>query len=382
MKKTFSATSYSLMVLFFVIIIWGVVMLSSATSVLGYNKFNDSYWFVKHQLLYGFLPGLIFFLLLSKVDYRLWKKRGLLFYVLSIILLCLVFIPGLGSDLGTFSKSWIVVGGYSLQPAEIVKLLFLVFIAAWLEKRRSKITGFKATFLPLMLIISAPAALLVLQPDVGTLMIFLAVIFLVYFAAGARWSHLGLVMAAGLAGLAALIKLAPYRLARLTAFLNPAADPQGIGYHINQALLAIGSGGWFGLGLGHSRQKFLYLPEVAGDSIFAVMAEELGFVMMLVLVLLFIWLAAVIFKIGRRAPDMFGYLLCVGVGSWILGQFFVNMGAMLGILPLTGLPMPLISYGGTALMVNMAAVGLVLSVARQSENSNKRWGASLKKHIK
>ncbi len=382
MKKAFSATSYSLMVLFFVIIIWGVVMLSSATSVLGYNKFNDSYWFVKHQLLYGFLPGLIFFLLLSKVDYRLWKKRGLLFYVLSIILLCLVFIPGLGSDLGTFSKSWIVVGGYSLQPAEIVKLLFLVFIAAWLEKRRSKITGFKATFLPLMLIISAPAALLVLQPDVGTLMIFLAVIFLVYFAAGARWSHLSLVMAAGLAGLAALIKLAPYRLARLTAFLNPAADPQGIGYHINQALLAIGSGGWFGLGLGHSRQKFLYLPEVAGDSIFAVMAEELGFVMMLVLVLLFIWLAAIIFKIGRRAPDMFGYLLCVGVGSWILGQFFVNMGAMLGILPLTGLPMPLISYGGTALMVNMAAVGLVLSVARQSENSNKRWGGSLKKHIK
>jgi len=354
-------------------------MLSSATSVLGYNKFNDSYWFVKHQLIYGFLPGLIIFLMLSKVDYRYWKKYATFFYILSLGLLLLVFVPGVGSSLGTGSRSWVRVAGYSFQPAEIVKLLMLVFVAVWLEKRKNKIADFKTVFLPLLLMVAVPSVLLILQPDVGTLMIFLVIIFLIYFAAGASWKHLATVALLGLLGLGALIKVAPYRLQRLAAFLNPELDPQGIGYHINQALLAIGSGGWFGLGLGHSRQKFLYLPEVAGDSIFAIMAEELGFVAMLILIILFIWLFISILKVGRRAPDMFGYLLCVGVAVWILGQFFVNMGAMLGVFPLTGLPMPLISYGGTALMVNMAAVGLVLSVAKHSNIGGNLNGLNLKK---
>jgi len=379
MKRLALILKHKLTFLLFIILGWGLVMLSSATSVLGYNKFNDSYWFVKHQLIYGFLPGLIIFLMLSKVDYRYWKKYATFFYILSLGLLLLVFVPGVGSSLGTGSRSWVRVAGYSFQPAEIVKLLMLVFVAVWLEKRKNKIADFKTVFLPLLLMVAVPSVLLILQPDVGTLMIFLVIIFLIYFAAGASWKHLATVALLGLLGLGALIKVAPYRLQRLAAFLNPELDPQGIGYHINQALLAIGSGGWFGLGLGHSRQKFLYLPEVAGDSIFAIMAEELGFVAMLILIILFIWLFISILKVGRRAPDMFGYLLCVGVAVWILGQFFVNMGAMLGVFPLTGLPMPLISYGGTALMINMAAVGLVLSVAKYSNVGGNLSGLNLKK---
>ncbi len=350
-------------------------MLSSATSVLGYNKFNDSYWFVKHQLLYGFLPGLVFFAFFAYMDYRRYKKYIWFFYAAAVLLLVVVFAPGIGSSLGTRSRSWIKIGFFSFQPAEVVKLLFLLFLAAWLERREERIKEFKAGFLSLLGLIFIPAVLLVAQPDVGTLMIFLMIIFWLVWAAGADIKHLFLAILMALASLAALIKVAPYRLARLTAFLHPEADPHGIGYHINQALLAVGSGGWFGLGLGHSRQKFLYLPEVAGDSIFAIMAEELGFVPVALFIFLFVWLFTLILKTGRQAKDKFGYFLCVGAAVWLLGQFFVNMGAMLGLLPLTGLPMPLVSYGGTALMVNMAVMGLVISVARTAYgvgNANQR----------
>ena len=188
----------------------------------------------------------------------------------------------------------------------------------------------------------------------------------VYFVAGAPWKHLGWMAGGGLALFFILIKIAPYRAQRLTTFLNPELDPQGIGYHINQALLAIGSGGFFGLGLGHSRQKFNYLPEAAGDSIFAIIAEEMGFIFSVGLVLLFFALAYQGIKIARGAPDAFGKLLSVGIITWIMFQAFVNIMAMLGLLPLTGITLPFISYGSTSLVTSLAAMGLLINISRQT----------------
>ena len=363
MKRAAHQADIGLVVLFGVIILFGLIMLSSATSVLGYDKFNDSYWYLKHQLLLGLLPGLLLFIVCSRIDYRLWKNFSVFFLWLSLLLLLLVFIPGLGANYGK-ARSWVNIGFLSMQPAELVKLSFLLYLAAWLEKRKERLHSLAYGFLPFVFYLALIGGLIILQPDIGTLSIILFMSLIVYFVAGAKLKHLFFIVLGSLAGLAVLIKVAPYRLSRLAAFLNPNIDPQGISYHINQALLAIGSGGWFGLGLGQSRQKFQYLPEVAGDSIFAIMAEELGFVVMLILIILFLVLFYRMLKIADKAPDFYGKLVAVGVASWLVGQFFVNIGAMLGILPLTGLPLPLISFGGTAMMTSMAAIGVVVNISK------------------
>ena len=343
-------------------------MLSSATAVLGYDKFEDSYWYLKHQIMQGLLPGLFLFLVLSRVDYRVWKKFSPALLWFSLGLLVLVFIPGIGADYGK-ARSWLNIGGFSLQPAEIVKLTFLMYLAAWLEKRKERVQTIAYGLIPFLVYLGLVGGLIILQPDIGTLFIIILMSLVVFYLAGARYKHLFYIMLVGAAGLVVLIKAAPYRLDRLTSFLDPSVDPQGIGYHINQALLAVGSGGWFGLGLGHSEQKFQYLPEVAGDSIFAVMAEELGFVLILAVIVAFLWLFVRMMKVAKNAPDMYGNLIAVGVATWLVGQFFVNVAAMLRLMPLTGVPLPLISYGGTAMMTAMAGIGIVVNISRYTRVS-------------
>ena len=196
------------------------------------------------------------------------------------------------------------------------------------------------------------------------MMIIVFIALSMYFVAGAHIKHLLMVSFGGLLLLFTLIKLAPYRLARFTIFLNPELDPQGIGYHINQAFLAIGSGGLFGRGFGQSRQKFNYLPEITGDSIFAIIAEELGFFLTVAFVAIFVFFAYKGYKIAFTSPDIFGKLLAVGITSWIIFQSFINIGAMVGLLPITGVPLPFISYGGTAMMMNLAAVGILINVSK------------------
>ncbi|OIP55865.1 putative lipid II flippase FtsW [Candidatus Kuenenbacteria bacterium CG_4_8_14_3_um_filter_39_15] len=368
MKRLNHQPDYTLIILFGVIVVFGLIMLSSATSVLGYDKFEDSYWYLKHQIMQGLLPGLFLFLVLSRVDYRLWKKFSAALLWFSLGLLVLVFIPGIGADYGK-AKSWLNIGGFSLQPAEIVKLTFLVYLAAWLEKRKERVQTAAYGLVPFLVYLGLVGGLIILQPDIGTLFIIILMSLVVFYTAGARYKHLFYIMLAGVAGLAVLIKAAPYRLDRLSSFLDPSVDPQGIGYHINQALLAVGSGGWFGLGLGHSEQKFQYLPEVAGDSIFAVMAEELGFVLILAVIVVFLWLFVRMMKVAKNAPDMFGNLIGVGVATWLVGQFFVNVAAMLRLMPLTGVPLPLISYGGTAMMTAMAGIGIVVNISKHTQQN-------------
>lgn len=358
---------YVLIALFAILVVFGLVMLSSAGTALGYHKFDDPYYFFKHQFLFGLIPGLIFLFIFSKIDYRKWKKISFPLLIFSIILLLLVFIPGLGASYGK-AKSWINIGGFSLQPSEIVKLTFLIYLAAWLDKRsKEEIKDVSSGLVPFLILLLAVALLIILQPDIGTMSIIILVSLTVFFIAGADILHLIGIGAFGLFGLFLLIKAAPYRAARFTTFLHPELDPQGIGYHINQALLAIGSGGLFGLGLGHSRQKFQYLPEVTGDSIFAVIAEELGFFLTAGLIILFLALLYRGFKLAQRTPDKFSKLMVAGIISWFIIQALINIAAMLGLLPMTGIPLPFISYGGTALMTSLAAVGILINISKHSQ---------------
>ena len=359
------APDYKLIGVTALILLIGLVILSSASSALGYEKFQDTFYYLKRQVLFGLIPGVIALIVFSRINYHAWRKVSTWLLIGSIGLLLAVFIPGLGAEFGG-SRSWIVIGGFSLQPSEIVKLTFLIYLAVWLERRARGIHDLFSGLIPFISIVGIIAVLVILQPDIGTLSIILVMAFIVYFAAGAPWKHLFALGAGGAAALFALIKLAPYRALRLMTFLNPELDTQGAGYHLKQSLLAIGSGGLFGLGLGQSRQKFAYLPEAAGDSIFAIAAEELGFFVSVAIVLLFAYFVYRGIKIAQFAPDVLGRLLGAGIIGWIGWQAFVNIGAMVGLLPLTGIPLPLISHGGTALATSLAGIGILINISKHT----------------
>lgn len=349
-----------------VLTVFGLVVLSSASAPLAYTRFGSMFYYLKHQIFYGLIPGLILFFILSRVDYHYFRTRAFSLLLVSIGLLLLVFVPGLSASWGT-SRSWINIGSFSLQPAEIVKLTFLFYLAAWLEERGKVGIGKVHTgLMPFLTVLGVIGGLLMLQPDMGTMSIIAGTALIIYFVAGAPILYLSGMFAAASGLLILLIKTSPYRAARLLTFLHPELDPKGIGYQINQAFLAIGSGGLFGVGLGHSRQKMLYLPEVTNDSIFAVMAEELGFIFVAGY---FIFLIALFFrglKIAKASPDPFGRLLAAGIVSWFFVQTVVNVGSMLGLLPLTGVTLPFVSYGGTSLAVSLAAVGVVANISSQA----------------
>jgi cell division protein FtsW len=257
--------------------------------------------------------------------------------------------------------------GFSLQPSELVKLALIIFLAAWLEYRLVvKRFSNKSTLIKFLAILGAVLILILLQPDLGTASIIGFIGLLVYFAAGAPFVYFPVFGGVAAIGAYIMIKLAPYRMARLTAFLDPSVDPQGIGYHINQALLAIGSGRFLGVGFGQSRQKFQYLPEVSADSIFAIIGEELGFLFcaLFVVALVIFFLRGI--KIANNAPDFFGKILATGIVGWLVFQAFINIASMLSLMPMTGVPLPFISYGGTAMMTTLAGCGILVNISKWS----------------
>lgn len=345
----------------------GVAMLSSASGPAAFARYGDAFWFVRHQLLIGVIPGLVVLAVTSSIDYHRYREWAMPILLVSVVSLVLVFIPGLSADWGT-SKSWIGIGGFSLQPAEIVKLTFLLYLAAWLDARGDAgARDVKSGLLPFLVLLAIIGMLIMLQPDLGTFSVIVMTSLIVYFLGGASLGHLAALGGVGGLLIMALINGASYRAQRLMTFLHPELDPQGVGYHINQALLAIGSGGIIGQGFGHSRQKFSYLPEVAGDSIFAIMAEELGFVLIaafILFLLLFLWRGL---KIAGRAPERFGMLVASGIVALLAVQVFVNIGSMLSLLPLTGITLPFVSYGGTSLVVMCAAMGIMLNISSQGK---------------
>ncbi|MDD5251362.1 MAG: putative peptidoglycan glycosyltransferase FtsW [Patescibacteria group bacterium] len=339
----------------------GLVVLTSASGPTAIQKFQDAYYYVRHQLLVGILPGLVAFAVTASVDYRTWRRWATPFFALAVVLLLLVFVPGLAASWGT-SKSWLNFGGFSFQPVEVAKIALIVFLAKWFDERGDARDA-DGGLLPFLAAFGLIAVLLLLQPDVGSLLVVGTAATAVYFLAGAPWRHMaGLIGLAGVA-LFALVKTSSYRASRLMTFLHPELDPQGIGYHINQAYLAIGSGGLFGLGLMHSRQKQLFLPEAVGDSVFAVLAEEFGFIMtvaVLAIIVAFLWRG---WQVAQAAPDRFGRLLVGGIVAWICAQAAFNIASMVGLMPITGLPLPFMSYGGTSTVALLAAIGIMVNVS-------------------
>ena len=358
------SSDYVLLTYFAILVFFGLLILSSAGVAVGLDRFGDPYFFIKRQLLQGFLPGVILFFVAAKIDYHSWKKLSLPIFIIGIILLLLVFIPGIGSSYTTGSKSWIVLGGFSFQPAEAMKLALVVFLSAILAKQGKSIKNFQHGFLVALGLGMIPVAMVALQPDIGTTFILFLIVFALLFLSEAKMSHILALLLIAIVGFAFIIMVAPYRAERFTTFLHPELDPQGQGYQINQAFLAIGSGGWLGLGLGHSRQKFQYLPEVHADSIFAVLSEEMGFLVTVGFITLLFLITLRGFGISKNAPDTFGRLLVGGIISWFIVQSLLNIGAMVGLLPLTGVPLPFVSHGGSALMIGMIGMGIVINVSK------------------
>lgn len=351
------------------LITFGLVMIASAGIIYAQTRFGDQYYFFRHQLFFGIVPGLAVFYFLQRLDYHRWKRIATIIFLGSLVLLVLVFIPGIG--IKTYGASrWIQLGSVSFQPSEAVKLALILYLSLWLESKGSrKIRDFFEGFLPFLVVMGILGFILIKQPDIGTLGVVICVAFAIYFASGAKMSHLATLVVGGIIGLGLLVKFEPYRLNRFATFLNPSVDPQGIGYHINQALIAIGSGGILGIGLGHSRQKFNYLPEPTGDSIFAIIGEELGLVGTVGIVLIFLSVAWRGLKVARQAPDDFGRLVAVGITAWIVAQAFINIASITGIIPLTGVPLPFISYGGTSVVFLMGAMGILVNISKQAKSS-------------
>lgn len=351
-------------ILFFLVVIlslFGIVMIYNASVFEAFQIYADKYHFLKAQLVW-FGIGLTSLLVTTFIPLSLIRRLGGVFFSLTLILLVLVLIPGIGNTaLG--ARRWINIGGFGLQPTELVKLSLSIYLSAWLIKHRS--------FWSYLIILGVILGLIMLQPDLGTAIVIIFFSVIVYYVSGANWLYLLAVGILGsLSGLA-LILTSAYRKARLLTFLNPAQDPLGSSYHIRQALITIGSGGLFGLGLGQSRQKYQFLPQVTTDSIFAVIAEELGFIGACFLIIILFIIIFKAFKIARLAVDDFSKLLATAIASWLAIQITVNLAAMMALIPLTGVPLPFISYGGSSLVVSLTATGLLLNISRYQKNSKK-----------
>ena len=345
----------------FILAVFGLVMISSAGAYLAQKNFGTSYYYLNHQFLYGFLPGLVLFFAALKTDYRKLKKISLPLIVAAAGFLILVFVPGLGVSAGG-AKRWVDFGFFSFQPAEILKLALVVYLASWLQGKKSA-SGSVVAFLAIIFFIGI---LVVAQPDIGTLGIVIGIALSMFFVSGGRFKHfVGIILLIGLV-FASLIFFSPYRFERFFTFLNPEFDIRGIGYHLNQSQIAIGKGGFAGLGFGKGEQKFGLLPEPVGDSIFAVVGEELGLVGMLSTILLLLFFVLSCFRLAKKTSDKFASLYAVGLGSWVGLQSFVNIASLSGLIPLTGVPLPFISYGGTALAVLMAASGILVNMSKKA----------------
>jgi cell division protein FtsW len=345
-----------------VLCVFGIIILSSASSVASFQALGDPNGYLKKQII-SLIIGLLLMVLIMELNISWLKKLALPILVISCVLLFTPFIPGLGSEL-MGARRWVYFAGFFFQPSELVKLCLIIYLSAWFSKLPIHDAEPKRVLFPLLGLLGGITLVLIKQPDLGTAIVILALAVVMYFAAGAPIKHFVWIAALFMAGLFLIIQVAPYRAARLTVFLNPDKDAQGAAYHINQSLLAIGSGGIFGRGLGHSMQKFNYLPEAEGDSIFAIAAEELGFILSVGLIALYVGLLWRGIQLARRSSDMYIRLVITGIVSWFAIQAFINIGALTSLLPLTGEPLPFISNGGSSLIISLMAVGILLNYSK------------------
>lgn len=349
-----------------ILLSFGTIMVFSASAAYAYNYMHgDTYYFLKKQLIY--VPvGLLAMFVMMNFNYTRLKKYSPYIFVLSLVLILLVCIPGIGK-VQNGARRWFSIAGQSFQPSEITKLGLILYFSYSLSKRRDQLKYFFKGFLPYLLMMGLIAGLLLMEPHLSCTIIIILVASIILFSAGARVRHFVFLSLPALTGLVSLIALVPYMRKRALSFLNPFSDPQGDGWQAVQSLYAIGSGGLFGRGLGKSLQKFLYIPEPYNDFILSVLAEELGFIgvfSVMLLFLIFIWRGI---KIAVNAPDIFGSLLAVGITSLVAVQVIINVAVVTSSMPVTGMPLPFFSFGGTSLVLLLTGIGILLNISRYAD---------------
>jgi cell division protein FtsW len=360
-----------LSLIIFGLVIAGIALVSSAsldTSYRIFEKTGQENYYLWHQLQSAFI-AVIFWIIGQAIHYTFWKKSAPVILGLSILGLILVFVPGIKAEYGT-SNSWIylpVIG--SFQPIEFSKLALIIYFASWFQTHRSNIKSFVNGTLPFGLLLLSHLILMALQPDFGSMEVIILTATAMFFIAGANLNHF---ISVGSVSAMVLFYIAysfTYIQKRFLSFLDPSIDPEGIGYHIKQALIAVGSGGWWGLGFGYSRQKFNYLPEAQGDSIFAVISEEMGFFRSAIIILLYLLILYKGISIARRSEDIFAKYLAFGICIWIVIQAFINMAVNLSLAPITGITLPLLSYGGSSLIITLFYVGILLNISKYTSET-------------
>ena len=351
------------------LLILGILLIATISFPLAFEKFNDGYYFLRHQIIYGLLPGIFLGFIALQIPLNFLKKKSLILFLINLIVLSFVFLPNIGASFGGASR-WVKLGNITFQPSEFLKITAILYLASLISKNsfaktaKKKIKNSYPQLFSFLIILAIISLVLILQPDISTLGTILASLLLIYFAGKTPIFHTIFIILFLSVGLFFLLTSASYRLERLSVFLEPEKDSLGIGYQSKQSLIAIGSGKILGQGIGMSRQKFGFLPQAASDSIFAIFAEETGFLGSIILILLFsifLWRGI---KISKESPEVFFQLLSLGITFWIVFQAFLNISGLLGIIPLSGTPLSFISYGGSHLIAELIGVGLLLNISR------------------
>ena len=359
------APDYILIGSVFVVILFGLVMLSSASSAKAYLDWKNTYYYFNHQL-FGIGIGLIAFFVFSRLNYRILQDYAGWFLIGSILLLLLVFIPGLSASYGK-ARSWINVFGFSMQPSEFVKISFLLYLAAWLDRRGVNLKDLHVGIGPFVFVLGFIGFLMLLQPDFGTLFIIGFTSLIVYYVGGGSKKHIAYIILFSFLSFLVMVNMRPYQMDRIKCMMDPGYSPNDICFQINQSLIAVGSGGFWGRGFGESRQKFSYIPEVSSDSIFAIIGEEAGMLFGVILLIMYFVIFYRGVMIAKKAPDGYGRILAIGIVTWISVQAIINIGGIINLMPMTGVPLPFISYGGSAMLASLIAIGILVNISKQTK---------------
>ena len=351
-----------LLIIVIITAIFGIVMIYSASFIWADYKFNDPFKFVKAQSAF-FIMSLLLVFILRKVNPKIYYEKANLILLICFILLVLVLIPGLGK-IRNGSRSWFGIGGFGIQPSEAVKLAMILWVSKYLSNTNKVYKGIKPV-LPVLMLVMLVFSLIMLQPDFGTGVILVMAIVVLLFVAGVNMKYFYILFAIGVVGSIGLIIIAPYRMSRITSFLNPWNDPLGSGFQIIQSLYAIGPGGILGFGFLNSRQKHFYLPEPQTDFIFSIICEEFGMIGALFVVLMFFIMAYCGIKLALKEDNLFKKYLIFGLTFQIIFQAILNLCVVVGLIPVTGVTLPFLSYGGSSLLISMLSIGLILSVSKR-----------------
>jgi cell division protein FtsW len=355
---------YFIFIITLILSIIGIVMIYSASTAVGERYFNDAYWFIRRHAVWWFI-SFAAFIIFSRINYKFYKKIAVIAVLFAIGLLALVLIPALSEEIGG-SRRWLNLFFFSIQPSEITKPVLMIFICAALDKRYKDNRIFKNVFWPSFAILMIVTLLIFLEPDFGTVVVIWITVFIIFFIGDVRIPHMAGLGSAGILVLVAYMFMEEYRRERIFAFLNRSGESSGVNFQVNQSLIALGSGNIIGLGLGNSVQKYSYLPEAHSDFIFAILGEEFGLAGTIVVIFFFVLIGFFGVRVCLKTEDYFGRTLAGAITGMIVMQAAINIAVVIGIIPVTGLPLPFISSGGSSLLTSMVSMGILLNIARQN----------------